>query len=74
MIKMIELVQVICDDCGDSIMLKSWQEASKLDWAAPIDGAFQRCPKCKKCYVDKLFAEAKLHEIAKKCPLVNKDE
>lgn len=69
-IKCINLVQVICDDCDDSIMLKTWQEAKHLGWAVPIDGAFQRCPKCTKAYTNKIFAEAKLAKIAKECPLV----
>lgn len=68
-IKCIQLVQVICDDCGKSIMLEKWQDARKLDWAAPIDGAFQRCPECSKKYKDKIFQEAKLAQIAKECPL-----
>jgi len=29
-IKCINLVQVICDDCGESIFLKTWQEAKHL--------------------------------------------
>ena len=72
-IKCINLVQVICDDCGKSILLENWQEASKLGWAAPIDGAVQQCPPCLEKYKDKIFAEAKMIEITKKCPIVNKD-
>ena len=68
-IKCIKLIQVICDVCGRSIMLDNWQDASKLGWAAPIDGAFQKCPECNKKYVDKIFQEAKLSKIAKECPL-----
>lgn len=73
-IKCINLVQVICDDCGDSIMLKTWQEAKHLGWCVPCDGAIQQCPKCLKIYKDKIFTEAKLAKIAKiadECPLVN---
>ena len=70
-IKCINLIQVICDDCGTSIMLETWQEAAKLDWAAPIDGAFQRCPKCTRKYVDGLYREAKLAQIVEQCPLRN---
>ena len=70
-IKCINLVQVICDDCGDSIMLKTWQEAKHLGWAVPCDGAFQRCPSCSKKFTDKIFAEAKLLQIVDKCPIVN---
>ena len=68
-IKCIQLVQVICDDCGKSIMLDKWQDASKLGWAAPIDGAFQRCPECSKKYINKFFQEAILAKIVEDCPL-----
>ena len=46
MIICLNLVQVVCDDCHATVILEQWQHASKLGWAAPIDGAFQRCPKC----------------------------
>ena len=72
-IKCINLIQVICDDCAKTIMLPRWQDAPKLGWIAPIDGAFQRCKECGEKHAERLFAEAKLAEIAKKCPLVNKD-
>ena len=68
-IKCINLAQVICDDCGKSILLEKWQEAAKLGWAAPIDGAFQRCPVCSEKYIEKIFREAKLTKIVKECPL-----
>jgi len=69
-IKCIHLVQVICDDCGKSIFLEGWRDASKLGWEAPCDGAIQRCPSCLEKYKDKLFAQARLLEISKKCPIV----
>ncbi len=68
-IKCINLVQVICDDCGTSIMLDTWQAASKLGWDAPIDGAFQRCPVCSEKHTQALFRAAKLQKIADECPL-----
>ena len=71
MIKCLELIQVICDGCGTSIMLDQWQDAAKLGWAAPIDGAFQRCPKCEEAHKDSIFQEAKLGQIAKQCPFAN---
>lgn len=58
MIKCLQLIQVICDDCGTSIMLKRWQDATKLGWAAPIDGAFQKCPRCAKKYIGMIFQQA----------------
>jgi len=70
-IKCIQLTQVICDGCGTSIFIKKWQDARKLDWTAPIDGAFQKCPECTKKYTDKIFREAKLAKIAQECPLGN---
>lgn len=72
-IKCIQLVQVICDDCGKSIFLEKWRDAAKLGWAAPIDGGMQKCPPCLEKYKDKIFAEAKMIAISKKCPLVNND-
>ena len=70
-IKVISLNQVICDDCGKSIMLEKWRDATKLGWAVPNDGAFQKCDVCADKYKEKIFREAKLVEIANKCPLVN---
>jgi len=57
MIKCLQLIQVICDDCGTSIMLDKWQDAAKLEWTVPIDGAFQKCPKCTKKYISEVFRE-----------------
>ena len=68
-LKYIHLTQVICDRCGKSIMLMRWQDATKLGWAAPIDGAVQHCPDCNEQHRSKLFAEAKLAQILEKCPL-----
>ena len=69
-IKCINLVQVICDDCGDSIMLKTWQEAKHLGWAFPCAGAHQQCPPCFEKYKNKIFADAKLAKISDNCPIV----
>ena len=69
-LKSINLMQIICDDCGDSIMLKTWQEAKHLGWAVPCDGAVQQCPPCLEKYKNKIFAEAKLARILKQCPIV----
>ena len=68
-VKVISLAQVICDDCGKSIMLESWRDAAKLGWAVPNDGAFQKCNVCIVKYKEKIFREAKLAEIADKRPL-----
>ena len=73
-IKCINLVQVICDDCGESIFLKTWQEAKHLGWTVPIDGAFQSCPECSKKYTNKIFQEAKQSKIAKECPFLRKEK
>lgn len=74
MIICLNLVQVVCDDCHETVLLKNWQDAKKLDWAVPNDGAFQRCPECSKKHVDKLFQEAQVAAIVKKCPIINTDK
>jgi len=51
MIKCLNLVQVICDDCGETVILKTWQSAKLLGWVVPNDGALQRCPLCSKKYI-----------------------
>jgi len=70
-IKCINLTQVICDDYGESILLVNWQDARKLEWTAPNDGAFQRCPSCSKKYKEEIFRQGKLAQIVNECPLVN---
>ena len=70
MIICLNMVQVVCDDCRqETVILKQWQHASKLGWAAPIDGAFQRCPGCSKKRHDKLFQEARIAAIVNQCPI-----
>ncbi len=67
-------VQVVCDDCKATITLDRWQDAPKVGWTAPIDGAFQRCPKCAKARSAQLFAQVQIAAIAKKCPIINADD
>jgi len=54
-------------------MLENYRDADKLGWCIPIDGAFQKCPDCKKVYKEKLSREVKLIEIFKNCPLTKED-
>jgi len=58
-IKCVNLVQVTCDDCGTMLMLEAWQDAAKLGWAAPIDGAFQRCPECSDKFIAQTVGDCK---------------
>ncbi len=67
-------VFVKCDRCKEMLMLKHWQDARKLGWIVPNDGAFQYCPKCNEARTKKMFQEAKLSKIADECPLVNDTE
>lgn len=71
MIICLSLVQVVCDDCRETVILKNWRDAKELGWAVPIDGAFQRCPGCSKKQHDRLFQEAQLAAIIKKCPVLD---
>lgn len=72
MIICIKKVQVICDKCHDeTVILRTWQEAKKLGWTVPIDGAFQWCPQCAKLEQERIGTEIKIAQIAKTCPLVN---
>ena len=72
-IKCFNLTQVICDDCGKSVILEKWRDAAKLGWAVPNDGAFQRCLKCTEAHKNRLFQDAKIAQIAQNCPLIDKE-
>lgn len=66
-----EMCLVTCDKCPAYIIIPRWQDASKLGWSAPIDGAFQWCPGCTKAHVDGLVQQAKVQKVVEKCPLAN---
>lgn len=45
-IRGVDAVEVSCQNCTATILVKEWPYAARHGWAVPSDGHLQLCPDC----------------------------